>query len=430
MLRKLATAALVLLLLVAGGTLWAEPESPQKPGPYSLQDCIQIAMQNQVDIIVAGNNVIAAKSRSDQAKSAYFPQLSIQNNAFTWGSDGVLSRTTTGTALNVTQNIWDGGLREANAKSARYGVTQSSARLARTQQSVQYLVTQSYYEALRAKHLAEVAEADVEYSQALKEQVQARVEEGDAAEVDVLPVEAQLANARVGLLNARNEVRTALLRLQNTMGLSPQENFDIQDVTSPPQFEAASLDQYMMQAQANRPDVIESKAGVGAAQAQVSAARLRLYPRPVISAQYQREISGGFTTSGGQVVGGFVFDIFNGGANRAAYREAQAQKANAQQQEAQVYKDIQVEVEEAYLNLESARERLAASAAGREAAEKNYEVQRDRYNQGLAIPLDLLNAELQLVTARTNEVQARYDYYTSIAQLEYAIGEQGEQYAN
>ena len=92
------------------------------------------------------------------------------------------------------------------------------------------------------------------------------------------------------------------------------------------------------------------------------------------------------------------------------------------EQEKQLYKDIQVQVESAYLDLTSAKERLAAAEVGLAAAQENYRVQTDRYGQGLAITLDLLNAEVQRVTAETNEVQARYDYYTAISQLEYAVG--------
>ncbi|OPZ84025.1 MAG: Outer membrane efflux protein [bacterium ADurb.Bin429] len=87
-------------------------------------------------------------------------------------------------------------------------------------------------------------------------------------------------------------------------------------------------------------------------------------------------------------------------------------------------------MEEAYLNLESARERLAASDLSLKAAQKNFDVQQDRYKQGFAIPLDLLNAQVEVATAQSNAVQARYDYYTSYAQLEYAIGTQGGLYAN
>ena len=93
-----------------------------------------------------------------------------------------------------------------------------------------------------------------------------------------------------------------------------------------------------------------------------------------------------------------------------------------------VKQDIQSQVEQAYLDLESANERVAASELSLRSSRKNFEVQEERYKQGLAIPLDLLNAQSELVTAESSAVQARYDYYTAIAQLNYAVGRQGVLY--
>ncbi|MCL5105627.1 MAG: TolC family protein [Armatimonadetes bacterium] len=416
-------------LSVIGCVLYGLPvagaQSDQAP-PVSLQECIRVALENQTDILVGRNNVTVARSRVTQATSSYFPQLSVQNNAFHSGQ-GVLSNVTNGTAFTVTQNLFDGGLREAGTQGARYGVTENTLGLMRTTQTVTFNVTKSYLDALRSKRLADVAEANVKYNEELLNQVRATSEAGTAAAIDVLPVEAQLANARVSLLSAKNAVRTSMLQLQNSMGVSTQPGFDIQEVSNVPEPRIDPLQSYVSAALVTRPDVSQFKAGVGAARASVKAARVNLYPRPVISGQYQREIQGGFTTSGTQVVGGFVFDIFNGGANRAAYKEARANQANADLQEKQLSKDIAVQVEEAYLNLTNARERLAASHIGLQAAQKNYDNQKERYSKevGVGILLDVLNAEVQLTTARTNEVQARYDYYTSIAQLNYAVGKQG-----
>lgn len=422
----LACVSILLALL----TRTAAADTPPSK-PWSLEDCLKTAMANQIDVIVARNNVAAANSRVDRARAAYFPRLSIQNNAFVTGSEAVLSKATTGTALNVTQSIFDGGIREANAASARYGATQNTARLTRTVQTVTFNVTRAYYDVLRAKHLAEVAETNVKYTQELKAQVEAFAESGQTAKVDVLPVEAQLANARVSLLTAQNAVRTSALSLQSAIGLAPTPGFDVQEVAVPADAGQAvepkllALSEYLSQAAAARPDVTEAQAAYGSARASVRSARINLYPIPVISAEYERGLSGGFTTSGGQVVGGVSFDLFNGGANRAAYREARAAQASAEQQRQQVLKDIQVEVEEAYLNLTSSKERLAASEVSLKAAEANYKAQTARYNEGVGITLDLLNAEVQLITAQTNEVQARYDYYTALAQLDYATGKQG-----
>ena len=413
---------LAAFVLVAGSPLLAQEAKP--PAPLSLQQCLDLTLKNQTDIITSRNDVLIAKSLTSQALSAYFPQASIQNIAFSGGT-GVLNKTTTGTAFNVTQNVFDGGLRETSVRGARYGVMQSTASLSRTVQTVMFSVTKSYYEVLRAKHLAEVADAGVKYNEELRQQVEERAVQGAAAKVDVLPVESQLANARVSQLSAQNAVRIAAVTLQNTMGLSPQAGFDVQDVESVPAVEIRPLADYVDVSLKVRPDVLQSQAGTGAARASVRAARINLYPRPVISGQYQKSIEGGFTSSGSQITGGIVFDLFDGGANRAVYRAASATQANAAQQEAQVGKDIQAQVEEAYLNLTNAKERLAATEVGLTAAQANYDVQRDKYTQGLGITLDILNAEVQLLTAQSNAVQARYDYYDAIAQMDYSVGKHG-----
>ncbi|MDO8683366.1 MAG: TolC family protein [Armatimonadota bacterium] len=403
------------------------PNAAQEMKPaaaLSLQDCINIALKNQNDVILARNNVTIARANSTQAKSAYFPQLSIQNNAFVTGSDGVLTEQRTGTALTVTQNIFDGGLREAQVKGARYGVTESRAGLTRVVQVVVFDVTQTYYDTLRAERLADVARANVNYNEGLYELIQARVNAGDAAQVDILPVESQLANARVNLVAAENDFRTAKVQLQNTMGLSPQTEFAIQDVGPLPEMKIDPLDSYLAGALNNRPDIQESKAGVGIAKSSVKAARISLYPRPAIAGRYERGV-GGLSGTSSQIIGGFTFDLFNGGRNQAVYKEAKALEANALQRASQVNKDIEAQVQQAYLNLTSAGERVAASEIGLQAAQKNYDAQNAKYKQGLAIPLDLLNAEVQLVTAQTVAVNARYDHYAAIAQLDFAVGKYG-----
>ncbi len=422
--RRTNCCGIVAACVVLMGSV-AVAEQAKPPTPLSLQQVLDLTMKNQTDIITARNNVTIAKGKSSEALAQYLPQLSIQNNAFVWGSGAVLNRSTTGTAFNVSQSVFDGGLREANNIKARYGIKQNSASLSRTVQSVTFTVTKAYYEALRSKHLAEVAEANVKYTEGLRQQIEEQAKLGAAAKVDVLPVEAQLANAKVSQLSAQNAVRTSSLQLQNTMGLSPTPGFDIQDVQEPPEMQMKPIQNYVSNALNARPDVLQTKAGNGAARASLRAARIGLYPRPVISAEYQKEIQGGFTSSSGQMVGGIVFNLFDGGANRAAFKEAQASAANAAQQEQQIVKDIQAQVDEAYLNLNSAKERLAASQVGETAAQANYDAQKDRYNQGLATPLDMLNAEVQLITAQSNTVQARYDYYIAIAQMDYSVGMQG-----
>ena len=226
---------MLITALLGTNAVWAESLPPvTQPHPISLNECIATALHNNVDVLTARNNVSAAQSRSIRAKGDYYPQLSFQYNAFVTGSQGVLNAQSTGTALTVTQNIFDGGLREASVQSANYGVMQNEAGLTRTAQTAVYNVSKAYYEVLRARHLAQTAQANVKYNEGLRDQVQARAEVGDAAKVDVLPVEAQLASARVSLLSAQNSVRTSIIQLQSVMGQSSQPGFDVQEIDNPP----------------------------------------------------------------------------------------------------------------------------------------------------------------------------------------------------
>lgn len=419
--RTIAAACLCLLCICTG--VFGEDNTPAKP--ISLQECINTALKSQLDVIVAKNDVAIAKNNLTKTKSAYLPQISLDNNAFTTGSQGVLSQYTTGTAMSANLNVFDGGVREANVKASRYNVQSSDMAYKRTLQTVTYTVTKAYYEALRSKHLAEVAESNVKYYGELLAQVQAKVDQGSKAKVDTYPVEAELASAKVDLLSAQNTVRTSLLDLQTTMGVSSRSGFDVAEVDTIPETAVQPLDNYVTYAKKSRPDISQAQAQIGSAKASTTAARIALYPIPTISAGYQHSVSGGFRTSGTQMVGGLTFNLFDGGASRAAYRAAKLSQETAREDAAQLDRDVCTQVEEAYLNLTSAKERLVASQASLDSAQKNLDVQNKRYDVGLAITLDLLNAELQMTTAQSNYVQAKYDYLIAISQLEYTTGKEG-----
>ena len=432
------------MLPVAAATL--APPALQVTTPeqisLSLDDCLRIARQNQINVLVGQQAVVSATARSTQANSSYYPQVAIQSNPLllagssqrganaqggvnsqSSGSSFQTTRSSSsqGTTLSVTQNFWDGGLREENAASARYGITQNQTALLRALQTVDFTVTQNYFTALRNRDLAKVADEQVKYDQGQLNLIKGRVEAGAAAPSDELPIQAQLANAQVSQLTAQNAIRTALIILQNSMGLPQRMNFAIQDFGVPTPMPVQSLTTYLELAMRNRPDVRELHAVMQSAQTSVTTARINRYPRPVVSGAYNNLLGSG----GGvewAITGGIVFDIFDGGANKSAFTAARAGLVVAQDQEAQLAKDIEADVQQALFNLTDATARLSASAVSLQAAQKNFDAQTARYHEGLATPLDLLNAQVSLTTSQSTIVQAQYDTYIGQAQLSYAVG--------
>lgn len=411
--------------VLCGLCLLAMPVLAQQPNtPLTLQQCIAMAQQQQSDVQQGQYALTAAQARQVQAKSSYYPQVSLSADTRLTDSNLSGNRASTGSNVSVTQNFYDGGLREAKVKRSGFETEQSTASLERTRQTVTFTVTRAYLEVLRAQQLAAVAKSRLTYIEGQRALVQSRVEAGAAAEVDILPIEAQLANARVEALGAKNTTRTAAIQLYQAMGLTPQSSIDIAEVTLAKDPDVPALAECLTQAKAARPEVRQTAATMGAAQSNVQVAKINQRPRPVINGQFDQPVTGD-NERNYSVSAGLVFDLFSGGNTRAVYNESMANLRSAEVRAGQVEKNIAAEVETAYLNMEDARERLQASAASVTAAERNMAAQEERYQQGLAIPLDLLNAQVSLTDANSNAVQARYDYYTALAQLDYALGKQG-----
>ena len=354
----------------------------------------------------------------------------MQSNLFSLQNNGDVGlENENGTNLVVTQNIYDSGLREVGISGAKAALTQSVAQLTRTKQQVTFTVISDYFALLRAQKAVDIdLAAEKSYEEQLAS-IQGRVKAGDAAQVDVLPIQASLANARVTTLTDQNTIATSTIALQEDMGLTPETDFAVKDFPELSPIALKSMNEYLKAAYADRPDITAMKAGVDVAKHNVTAAKIVLYPYPVISGNYAQPLSGN-SHNVMYMTGGLVFNLFDGGSSRAAYHAAQADLLTARVNAAQLSKSIQSDVQDAYLNLTSSQARLAAGDVSVQAAQENLDAQKASNRVGLATPLDIINAEQQLVTAQSNLIQARYEYYTALAQLEFAVGKQGEFYGS
>ena len=387
----------------------------------TLDECLERAYKANYNILTSRNSVLSSEQSVKTAKSGYYPQVSVRNNFLT-SNHGVLTQHRNGTAISISQNIYDGGIRESNVRGAKYGVEQSEFAEIRNFQTVTYDVKRAYYSFLRAKNRLDVTKIDAEYNQNLLDQINAQVEVGVAAPVDKYPIEANLASAKVNSLTAQNSVRSGSIALLSLLGESPDKDFDVVEA-APADNPYGSLEECMAKALEVRPDIRQYLAASKVADEKVKRAKINRSIRPTLTADYEQSIHGGYNEHGLTVLGGLSFDVFDGGANKAALTQAKIDKANTELRLAQLDIDVRGDVADAYMEVVNCSEKLTATQAALKSAEKNYEAQKERYAQGLGIALDLLNAEQQLITAKTNDVDARYDYCIALASLEYAVGD-------
>jgi outer membrane protein len=243
-----------------------------------------------------------------------------------------------------------------------------------------------------------------------------------------------VANGRVNVIRAQNAVSLARVALNTAMGIAVNAPTEVKDTLA---YQPFPMDRAALVAEAmkNRPEYRQVKAQADAADAFVRQTFRDFFPNLVGSGTYGVTGVTGFPASSGRSTNGFVdsgnewqvglslnWSIFDGGGKIARYKEA---KANLEASQARV-RDTELQVwqsvEQSYLNLGEAEERIGAARKAVESAEENYQLARGRFDAGVANIIELTDAQLALTQAQSTEAQALSDYRVAIANLERSLG--------
>jgi len=423
----LRTRACLIVLLCLLSALPVPAADPPTDRPLSLQECIDYALKQHSSVLSAEKDVIASQAGLRSAIAGFLPRITV-------GSDFTGSGSTTGgindsdngtrSLIGVEETLWDGGRIQTSIRQARASNVATQADYELTKQERILSVTTAYFTALLTKRLAGIAAQSVAESEGQRELIQARIDEGDAARVDIYPVEVQLANAKLNKLQADNDVRVAMSVLRNAIGFDRGPEMSLVDVEEPTN-DIGSMDECLTSAMSSRPEITRSNAQLDSSRAGLSLAKLQALPVLSVGAGYDRALGGLDYDSQWSVGVGVSMSIFDGGAIAAGIDSAKARTDSAILGNDQLGKDVTTEVEEAYLNLTNAFERLAASKPNVELAKTNLEVAREKYRQQLAIPLEIVTAQVSYADAQASHAQALYDCYVARAQLDKAMGKRG-----
>ncbi len=392
--------------------------------PWTLEACIRTALETHGDALAAAQNVDAASAQRRGAGSTlFYPTVSAESSRTEGRTETQqLSRSAYNQENMVRLGVtfWDGGVQRENVRRARAGESGATASLQRTRQMLAYQVTDAYLAVLRAKQTLKVAEQKVTQAQEQKAMIEGKIKAGAAAEVDIYPVEVQIASARVDQIRSANDVRTAGSALRNAMGLGPGTVPDVAEM--PEKMPAApTLEECMRLAQERRPELRQAQASIDQQRAGLNLARLNLLPRLSVGAGLDRGLGDSTIVNQWNVKAILSWSLYDR-VDRANVDAARANMRVSEEQEQQVVKDIAAEVEQAHLSLTSANERIAAAEASVAMARKNLEVAQARYKLDLAIPLEIVDAQVAFSNAQLQAIGARYDYLLSRAQLDRAIG--------
>jgi len=326
--------------------------------------------------------------------------------------------------LMMRQPLFQAGEAYLGYQQARLGREMAAAYVLSSRQQLLFQVTQAYFGLqLAQENLAVVQQARRTAAAHLKI-AQTRFKAGTAVHSDVLSAQVHLARLTQEEMTAASRVKIARSALGTVVGLAEAGTRPLAPAPREPAPLPAKLDDLTTTAQEKRPDLKHLALAARVAQQESRKAGFNYLPRLQVVAGYdvdQRRLFGASADSY-TVMAILNFNLFNGLADLAKVRETRAKESQARGLKRDLEDRVRHQVTEAVLNLKTAHERLKVAQAAVSQARESLRLIRLRYESGLTILVDLLNAEDATKNADLSQVAALFDTYLAQAGLDLALG--------
>lgn len=369
----------------------------------------------------AGEQSIVS-SRAAEVTAGLRPNPTLQND-------------TTSSTLGIYQEFEIGGKRAARIRSAKLATAMSQADAADTHRTLILDLRQAFIAVLQSKSDVQFAQENLANYRRTVEIYRQMLQQGEIARADFLRIELQTLQFQTDLDDANLQLKTAKATLRGLLGAGNLPgDFDVQGELKARPFDKdlAELKKIALQ---NRPDLKSAHSAQQKAAADVRLAQANRWPDPTIGVSFLHtgnEFSGpgwfepfypkGATSNAmGIGIASIPLPIFNRGQGQIALAKSEEVRAGllAQAAENQVIEDV----ESAYAQLMSARERLKAFEDNYLAeAKESLDIEEFSFHNGGASILDYLDAQRTYRASQLAYRQELSTYLQAIAQLQSAAG--------
>ncbi|HEV3154965.1 MAG TPA: TolC family protein [Candidatus Baltobacteraceae bacterium] len=412
----------------------------------------QITLNQAIAIAVAKSPVLAAARANRQltqipvqlARTAILPNVSgtatlTQSRRFgnaagtsTTGTTGSVGNSFVSKGLNASlrQLIYDGGRVIAQIHQAKANAVAGADTYERNLQTLAFNVAQAYYNVLQANATTQLDVQVVNQNVVQENLVRAQLQAGTASRVDLATAQLPTAQARVALVRQQGTALAAVAAFAETLGLDPDALVMPQSTAAAVQTSSAvpilSYDQAVTRALALRPDYHSSQEAVLAAQYNLQFQRSGLFPSLNGTASYgtnSTNVAGGAFGPSDSVGLTLSIPVWDQGVTRAQTETAQAQLDLANAELSQTRLTVETDVRQALVGLVSAQAAVAQAQAELAKAQEILRATQAQYRAGVTtLPL-LLNAQVGLTQAQTDQVNALFGLRQAEQTYIFSLGE-------
>jgi len=423
---------------------YCQPVFSQENVQLTLDEAIRLGLENSHQLNSAKMNVKYREANYGEVKTQMLPTLQF-NAGYTrlseitpytfsgpFGSIDIAPNITNNYTmkLSLVQPLFTGYRLSSSSDIAENYFFASKENFTKEQQDLILKIKTAYWNVFKAKKINKVIDENILQTQAHLNDVKSMFDRGMATNNELLKVEVQLAEAKLKQMDAQNSVKLSKLALNSILGLpltDPVEIFEEININLIPEID---LNEQLEKAYQKRPELKAMDYNIKSGEKAIDLANSGWFPQIYLNGNYyysnpnqrffpqQEKFKGSW-----DVNITLSYDLWNW--NRTGYKSTQAEVQLEQSKDNyNIIKDaITLEVNQNYLNVLQAKEKLSVSEFSVKQAEENYRVTKELFAQGLTINSELLDAEVALLQAKTNYVQTIVDYELAKASLEKSVGD-------
>ncbi len=430
--RQFLFLLLAILLGVPGGAVGSD-----LPDVWTARRAIEFARQNNPDSQMAVQRMLQADAMVQKAEVGFYPQVELfgsysQTNNPMYSFGNILNQgefnpgidfnnpgrtDNLGLGVGVQYRFYNGGQDLAHKNAARAGVDLSSAASDAVILRLEFEVFRAFQNIVEGEKVIQARQKALEAVTSSQAVARSRFEAGDLLKHDLLNLEVEQSRATENLIQAQHDLEMAKRRLLTLLGLPADDlQMEIEDAEHP----ALPSDPDPLE----RPELKQLAAALQAAESKLAAARGRRLPTVDGFARYSYDQGTILSGNGDSWLAGvnLNFKVFDGhqAAAEIALIEAQLGALRAEQRKLELA--FGLEVSQARLALELARQRQQVTQKTVEQAVESKSLTKARFDAGVLLVSELIDSENRLTDARVRHALAASAVQIAIADLRRAAG--------
>jgi outer membrane protein len=413
----------------------APPSDSSRPSDkarirLTLKEAMALVIRNNPQISAARLQALAAQQVVRETRSSYWPtatanltavdsQTNSRISAGGLNNPIIFERAAAG--ATVSQQITDFGHTKNLVASADFSAKAENQNALATQEQILLAVEQAFYGVLQAQAVFQVANETVGNRQIVVDQVQALAKSALKSDLDLSFAQVNLAQAKLLLLDARNNEMAAQSSLAAILGYSTPREFDVVDEPNPSIAPPGNLEDLLQQAVNSRPELQAIDFQFQSAEKLKTAERDLLLPTiSALGAAGSSPVRDYHLSPWYGAVGvNMEIPVFNGFLFSARGKEADLRAQAVQQRLIDLRNTIARDVRTSWLNANTAYDRLDVTDQLLKQANLALDLAQTRYKLGLSSIVELSQAQLQQTQAQISQSQAGYEYRLALAILQY-----------